>query len=141
MPLDAQRPLVVGVGASSGADPAGLADLLDRALVDADLAADAIAWVATVDAKRDEAAIVALADRLDAELRTFPAPELAAQVVPTPSDVVAAAVGTPSVAEAAALLAAGPGAELLVTKQRSNDATLAIARRGEDLPPKAMADG
>ncbi len=40
-----------------------------------------------------------------------------------------AAVGTPSVCEAAALLAAGPGAELVVTKRSRATATVAIARR------------
>jgi cobalamin biosynthesis protein CbiG len=45
--------------------------------------------------------------------------------VPTPSAVVAAHVGTPSVAEAAALLSAG-GA-LVVPKRRSARATCALA--------------
>jgi cobalt-precorrin 5A hydrolase/precorrin-3B C17-methyltransferase len=49
--------------------------------------------------------------------------------VPTPSLTVQSAVGTPSVAEAAALLAAGPGAELVVTKRTSAHAALAVARR------------
>jgi cobalt-precorrin 5A hydrolase/precorrin-3B C17-methyltransferase len=43
--------------------------------------------------------------------------------------VVAAAVGTPSVAEAAALLAAGPAADLIVAKTTSAHATVAVARR------------
>src|SRR5213078_4776122 len=42
---------------------------------------------------------------------------------------VRSAVGTPSVAEAAALLAAGPGAELVVTKRTSAHAAVAVARR------------
>jgi cobalt-precorrin 5A hydrolase / precorrin-3B C17-methyltransferase len=44
-----------------------------------------------------------------------------------PSEVVRAEVGTPSVAEAAALAAAGPDAELIVPKQKSKRATIAIA--------------
>ncbi|WP_186832134.1 cobalamin biosynthesis protein [Streptomyces sp. ISID311] len=50
-----------------------------------------------------------------------PRPEIAAILsAPLPeSAAAAAAVGTPSVAEAAALLAAGPGAELLVGKRKS----------------------
>ena len=54
-------------------------------------------------------------------MRTFAAAALAGVVasgrVPNPSEVVAAAVGTPSVAEAAALLAAGPGAGLVAAKR------------------------
>jgi cobalt-precorrin 5A hydrolase/precorrin-3B C17-methyltransferase len=48
--------------------------------------------------------------------------------VPHPSAAVAAAVGTPSVAEAAALLAAGPDARLVVAKQTSAGATVAVAQ-------------
>ena len=131
MSPDAEHPqhaLVVGVGASSGADPERLRRLLHKALDQARLGPEDVTLLATVDAKEHEPAIVALARHLDVELHTFPAEALAAQPVPTPSPVVAAAVGTPSVAEAAALLAAGPGAELIVPKQRTSDATVAIAR-------------
>jgi cobalt-precorrin 5A hydrolase len=61
-------------------------------------------------------------------VRTHAAAALAAVAVPTPSPVVAAHVGTPSVAEAAALLSAGADG-LLVPKRRSAHATCAIARQ------------
>lgn len=57
----------------------------------------------------------------------FPSSVLATVGVPTPSDPVADAVGTPSVAEAAALLAAGPGARLVVPKHKGLAATAAVA--------------
>lgn len=121
--------LVVGVGSSSGADPAAMRDLVARTVAEAGLDLAAVGVVATIDLKEHEPAIVGLAAELGVPLRTFPAPVLASRDVPTPSEVVAAAVGTPSVAEAAALEAAGPGAQLVVTKQRSADATVAVARR------------
>jgi cobalt-precorrin 5A hydrolase / precorrin-3B C17-methyltransferase len=121
--------LVVGVGSSSGADPAGIADLVARALLDAGLSPAAVGVVASVDLKRTEPGIVALAERFGVALRTFPASTLSAMEVPNPSPVVDAAVGTPSVAEAAALAAAGPGASLVVPKLASADATAAVARR------------
>jgi cobalt-precorrin 5A hydrolase/precorrin-3B C17-methyltransferase len=123
------RSLVVGVGASSGADPAGLQALVRSALDAAGLHPAAVGLVATVEAKRHEPAVVALAEHLGVPLRPLPAPALAAVDAPNPSAVVEAAVGTPSVSEAAALLAAGPGATLVVEKQRSAEATVAIARR------------
>ena len=52
--------------------------------------------------------------------------ELAAVTVPHPSEIVRAAVGTSSVAEAAALVGGG---ELIVTKQKSAAATVAVVRR------------
>jgi cobalt-precorrin 5A hydrolase / precorrin-3B C17-methyltransferase len=127
------RSLVLGVGASSNADPDGMAALVTGALEAAGLDPAAVCFVASVDIKAAEPGIVALAERFDAELRTFPAAALAEEAdreqVPNPSAAVDAAVGTPSVAEAAALLAAGPGATLVVPKRRSTEATVAVARR------------
>ena len=110
------RSLVVGLGASSGADPARLHDLVHAVLDAAGLHPDAVGAVATIEAKRHEPAIVAMAEELQVALRPFPPEALAAIAAPNPSAVVAAAVGTASVAEAAALLAAGPGATLVVPK-------------------------
>ena len=90
--------LVIGVGCSLGCADAEL-----RALVDGALAAG-----------------------LGVPLDTFPVAALAAIEVPTPSHVVAHHVGTPSVAEAAALLATR--GELVITKRRSPHATCAIAK-------------
>ena len=61
-------------------------------------------------------------------LRLFGADTLRKVPVPTPSGTVRAAVGTPSVAEAAALLAAGPGAELVVTKPEATSPSSASGR-------------
>ncbi len=149
------RSLALGVGSSSGADPAALHRLVIETLAAEGLSLDAVGCVATVDRKASEAAIVELAAALGAPLRTFPADVLAAMQVPNPSEVVAAVVGTPSVAEAAALAAtsgpvpAGPesgapgsgapgsggdgrrdGGALVVEKRRSAEATVAVARRG-----------
>lgn len=125
------RSLVVGVGSSSGADPEGLYRLVVDAIAGAGLSIDAVASVATVDRKAAERAIVELAATLGVGLRCFPAEVLARMPAPNPSAVVEAAVGTPSVAEAAALAAAaGNGRPLLVVeKRRSADATVAVARR------------
>lgn len=124
------RSLVLGVGSSSGADPRGIRELVEVALASEGLCIDSVGLVATVDLKAGEPGIVALAESLGVGLRTFPAEALAGVDVPHPSAVVAEAVGTPSVAEAAALAAAGPaGGSLVVGKRRSAEATVAVARR------------
>jgi cobalt-precorrin 5A hydrolase len=81
--------------------------------------------IATIDRRTVEASAVAA--HFGCAVRTFTAEELAAQPVPAPSELAAAAVGTPSVAEAAALLAAGPGARLLIGKHAAGSATVAVA--------------
>jgi cobalt-precorrin 5A hydrolase/precorrin-3B C17-methyltransferase len=117
--------LVAGVGTSSNAEAGEVADLLAEVLADAGLAVESLAQVATIDRRVDHRAIVALGY----PIRAFPAVDLADMDVPTPSETVREAVGTPSVCEAAALLAAGPGAELVVAKRSGPTATVAIARR------------
>lgn len=129
--------LVAGVGASRGAPAAEILELLDRALAEAGVDRACLHCLATVQAKAAEPGILEAADALGVPLVTRSSQELAAIEVPHPSELVRAAVGTPSVAEAAALaVAAGPGrpgaADLLVPKLRSAMATLALARR----PPR-----
>ncbi|AIR97667.1 precorrin-3B C(17)-methyltransferase [Streptomyces glaucescens] len=122
--------LVVGVGASKGAPAAEVLDVIDGALRDAGLSVRSVAELATVDAKAEEGGIVEAAARLGVPLVTYAAGELARVEVPNPSDAPLAAVGTPSVAEAAALVRGG---ELLVPKRKSAAspamATCAVARR------------
>ena len=115
--------LVAGVGASSNAAADAATALLDSAL--AGLARESLAEVATIDRRAGDPVVTSLG----LPVRAFTAEALAIVDVPTPSEAVRAAVGTPSVAEAAALLAAGPGAELVVRKQAGREATVAIARR------------
>ncbi|WP_327405028.1 precorrin-3B C(17)-methyltransferase [Streptomyces sp. NBC_01288] len=125
--------LVVGVGASKGAPVNEVLGLVYDALREAELSVGNIAELATVDAKADEPGIVQAAQRLGVPLVTYSAEELAAVEVPNPSDAPLAAVGTPSVAEAAALVGGG---ELLVPKRKSERAdgqaamaTCAVVRR------------
>ncbi|MFJ4683574.1 precorrin-3B C(17)-methyltransferase [Streptomyces sp. NPDC088789] len=117
--------LVVGVGASRGAPVEEVLALVEGALREAGLSPRSIARLATVDAKAEEPGIVLAAGRLGVPLVTHPAGRLAAVEVPNPSDAPLAAVGTPSVAEAAALVGGG---ELLVPKRKSAMATCAVVR-------------
>ncbi|MEW2385167.1 precorrin-3B C(17)-methyltransferase [Micromonospora sp. NPDC047707] len=132
VPLDGRtavlRPpsLVAGVGASRGVPAEEVRGLLDRVLAEAGLSPASLRRLASADVKADEAGIRATADALRVPLVTWSAAELAAVDVPNPSEVVRAAVGTPSVAEAAALL--GGDAELLVPKTATAMATVAVAR-------------
>ncbi|GAA2602541.1 precorrin-3B C(17)-methyltransferase [Streptomyces lienomycini] len=122
--------LVVGVGASRGAPVGEVLGLVRDTLREAGLSAASVAELATVDAKAEEPGIVGAAERLGVPLVTYPADALAGVEVPNPSDAPLAAVGTPSVAEAAALVGGG---ELLVPKRKSAAAparaTCAVVRR------------
>ena len=117
--------LVAGVGASRGVSAEEVLGLLTQALVVAGLAVACVTALATVDAKAAEPGIVEAARQGGWPLVTYPASQLAAVEVPNPSPAALAAVGTASVAEAAALLA---GDELIVPKRTSAKATVALAR-------------
>jgi cobalt-precorrin 5A hydrolase/precorrin-3B C17-methyltransferase len=122
--------LVAGVGASRGVGADEVVELVHAAVDGAGLARPSVAALATVDAKKDEPGIVAAAARLGVPLLTYSAQALAGVPVPNPSAAPLTAVGTPSVAEAAALLWAGPRGELVAEKRKSAMATAAVARRG-----------
>ena len=126
---------VVGVGCSLGCPTAELLALIAATLAEAGAAASDVRALATVDRRAEEPAMVAAAAHHGWPLRTFAVDALAAVDVPTPSAVVAGHVGTPSVAEAAALLTAG-ATTLLVPKRRSAHATCALAA----LPSEAFGD-
>nr|WP_051853242.1 cobalamin biosynthesis protein [Streptomyces aureocirculatus] len=125
--------LVVGVGAGSGAPVDEVLELVRDSLRAAGLSALCVRELATVAGKRDEAGVAGAAARLGVPLVTYPAEELADVEVPHPSRAPLTAVGTPSVAEAAALRGGG---ELLVPKRKSERpdggparATCAVVRR------------
>jgi cobalt-precorrin 5A hydrolase/precorrin-3B C17-methyltransferase len=117
--------LVVGVGCSRGAGNDEIIGLIEASLKDAGLSLNSVATLASIDVKRDEGGLLEAAGRLDRPLRFFPAEELSLAEVLNPSEVVRGAVGTPSVAEAAVV---SSGAQLIVEKQKSANATAAIGR-------------
>ncbi|MBA3474973.1 MAG: precorrin-3B C(17)-methyltransferase, partial [Rubrobacter sp.] len=117
--------LVASIGCSRGASAEEILGLLDSALREAGLSRKSVAALASIDVKSDEAGLLEAADALGVSLRFYSAGELAAVEVPNPSPVVAGAVGTPSVSEAAVLVSS---AELLLEKRKSSNATVAIGR-------------
>ncbi|MGH3769651.1 MAG: cobalamin biosynthesis protein [Pseudonocardiaceae bacterium] len=117
--------LVVGLGSSRGVRAPAVWSALRSAVADlGDIAA-----FATIDRRRDEPGLLAVIQEHGAPLRSYPAAELDAVDVPHPSEGVRGHVGTRSVAEAAALLAARDlgGGSLIVPKQRGEHVTVAVA--------------
>jgi len=123
-------------------------ELADATLAAAGLDAGCVRAIATVEARRDEPGIAAAAAGRGWALVAHPADVLTRVPVPAPSALAAAAVGTPSVAEAAALLgdqpvrpaAPGGGAGvipgvLVAGKRRSAHATVAVARHPRPAVP------
>jgi cobalt-precorrin 5A hydrolase/precorrin-3B C17-methyltransferase len=141
--------LWIGLGCERDTSESLLERLLETTLRQHGLAVEAVAGLASATRKDDEPALLALAARRGWPLRFYEAERLAAVPVPTPSAVVARELGTPSVAEAAARLAAAEAggtpataAPLLVAKQigraepgERGAATLAVALAPQQWAP------
>lgn len=126
--------IVLGMGCDRGASQQTLETAIDQALAIIGASRSAVTMLATIDKKNDEAALLALAAAHHWPLNFYTAEELAQIETPNPSEVVRRYMGTPAVAEAAAMLAANCGIENLILekhKYRGDDnknATVSIAR-------------
>ncbi|MBC1215644.1 cobalamin biosynthesis protein [Trichormus variabilis ARAD] len=123
-----QQPLLqgnlwLGFGCQSGISHHLITAAINQIFPENQLDQKTIAGIATIDTKVSELGLVEFCRLLQLPLKTFPAEMLANVAVPNPSGVIAEKVGTPSVAEAAAILAASAhqkqesGVKLLVPKR------------------------
>ena len=117
--------IVAGIGFRKDAGIDSLRDALARA------GGDAAQALATAKDKADSPVIQALTAEMALHLHAVPLERLRNQPTLTQSARVQARYGTGSLAEAAALVAAGPGARLLAARVTSQDgkATAALAER------------
>lgn len=136
--------LALGIGCDRGTPAATIGQAVDAALADLSAHCGASAFsvgaAASIDLKAGEAGLLELAAARGWPLTFYPAAQLAAVAVPNPSATVLRHTDTPSVSEAAALLAAGSGdgvpapmTALLIEKFRlrgsdGRNATVSIAR-------------
>jgi cobalt-precorrin 5A hydrolase / precorrin-3B C17-methyltransferase len=117
--------LVAGVGCSRGVGAEEIGDLLRRSLAEAGLTEKSVAALSSIEVKRDETGLLEAAEELNVPIHFHPAEALALVETPNPSEPVREAVGTPSVAEAAVI---SSGAELVLEKRKSANATVAVGR-------------
>ncbi|MEO5659140.1 MAG: cobalamin biosynthesis protein [Polaromonas sp.] len=132
--------VAVGLGCDRGTPLATLQQALDEALALAGARLDDVAAAASIDLKADEPGLLALAERHGWTLTFYTAAQLASVPVPNPSETVRKYTGSPSVSEAAVLLAAASLAghalavtALLVEKHKcrgadGRNATVSLAR-------------
>ena len=126
--------LALGLGCDRGTPLATVEAAVGQALAACGAGLADVAAVASIDLKADEPALRQLAEKRGWTIRFHPAAELARVDVPNPSATVRRHTGTPSVSEAAALLAAGADkTQLLIEKHRlrgpdGRNATVSIAR-------------
>ncbi len=123
------RQLALGIGCERGCSAAEITTLAHTTLAEAGLVAEAVAAVASIELKRAEPGIHALASALGVPARFFTAERLLAETerLSERSAATFRAIGCWGVAEAAALAACGSEGVLVVPKRRSRRATCAVA--------------
>ena len=115
--------LWIGIGCERNTSLSLVERAIAEALAIAGVAEEAVAGMASAERKSDEPALLHLSQNRTWPFRTFAEQALASIEVPNPSEVVRKEMGTASVAEAAALLAAGEQGRLIQPKQISRAAT------------------
>ena len=132
------KSLVVGMGCRRGVPLEELEELLLDALKRHNLASVCISCFATADLKQDEAGLNELAAKYEVPLVCYSGEELnqvfqSAGTAATPSSKAHQLLGIWGVSEPAALLASG-SQQLLVPREKTARATVAIARKNFESP-------
>ncbi len=109
--------LWIGLGCERNTSKELIEDSLESFLATNNLSPLSIAGFATVDLKKDEKAILEISKEKNLPIKFFTSEELSSINTPNPSNVVLNEIGTPSVAEAACMIAAGQGSKLLKEKK------------------------
>ena len=128
------RSLVIGMGCRRGVPVEELESLLAEALRKNGLSAECLTEIATAEIKRGEPGLEQLAERHGVPLSFLQADELNGVFETNPGAITSKSerahglVGVWGVAEPAALLTAG-ASELLVAREKTTRATIAIARK------------
>jgi len=124
--------IVAGIGCKRGAAAADIEAAIRAALARAGIGAADLNAIATSTAKETEAGIATAASIFGVDVVPIAEAELkaAGARVTTRSDRVLALTGVPSLAEAAALAAAGPSSRLIASRLVVGAATCAVASSG-----------
>ena len=149
------RKVAVGIGCVRGVSAQAIASLVEDCLAEAGITRASLCGVASISLKRDECGLLQFAKMWDLPLRFFSSACLKSKSIEHSLRGVAdveRAVGTPSVAEAAALCLAikntsntaksssdGNSSQLLLTKRKSAVATCALAMSSEPLVESSLA--
>ncbi|MEW6658084.1 MAG: cobalt-precorrin 5A hydrolase [Thermodesulfobacteriota bacterium] len=118
--------LVAGMGCHKGTPAPEILSFIKETFRQEGLSLASLKALATIEAKKEEPGLRQAAADLGVEFIWFTAEELKTVTVPHPSPQVVRHLGVASVSEAAALKAGG--VELILTKVKGANATLAVAR-------------
>ncbi len=121
--------LTVGIGCKKGTSPEQIFSMMESVFHENRLSLESIEQISSIDLKREEEGILALAERWSVPFKCFPAEMLnAVHGSFSTSDFVHSVTGVDNVCERSAVLASGQGT-LLVPKTACNGVTVAVAMK------------
>ena len=109
--------IIIGIGCERNTDEKLIQRAINESFSEKGLSLLSIACIATIDKKNDEIGLLNLSKKNEWPIYFFSALELSKVKVPTPSNVVLKEMGTPSVAEAAAISQGAESGRLIQEKQ------------------------
>jgi len=131
--------LWIGIGCERNTSKELIENSLNNFLESGNLSQQSIAGFSTTDINQDEKGILEIAEEKNLPIKFSSKEDLSTIIVPNPSNVVQNAIGTPSVAEASCLLAAGKESKLLegkrIFKNQSGAVTIAVAESKNQYNP------
>jgi len=131
--------LWIGIGCERNTSKDLIANSLNNFFESGNLSQKSIAGFATIDIKNNEKGILELVKEKNLPIKFFSKEDLSTIIVPNPSNIVQNEIGTPSVAEASCLLAAGEESKLIkekrIFKNQSGAVTIAIAESKNQYNP------
>jgi cobalt-precorrin 5A hydrolase len=105
-PSEFLQNLWLGIGLQKGSSCQLIAKAIEKVFQENQLNENAIAGLATIDKKASEIGLIEFCCLRNFTLKIFSAEILSTVAVPNPTHIAASTMGTPSVAEASAILAA-----------------------------------
>lgn len=124
------KSVILGIGCRKGKTQEEIQSIVDRVLREAEISADALCEVASIDLKKEEPGLLGFCRDRGLKFVTYSSEELrCAEGDFEASEFVKKTTGVDNVCERAAILAAGPGGKIVRKKYAENGVTVAIAVR------------
>ncbi|MEA5618655.1 cobalamin biosynthesis protein [Cronbergia sp. UHCC 0137] len=118
----------VGIGCQKGISSQFIQESIEKVFQEYQLIQNNMTGIATIDSKTSELGLIEYCHLHNLPIKFFTAAILATVSVPNPAQITQKSVGTPSVAEASAILAA--------SKHTSRSGTLLVPKQIMKLPEK-----
>ncbi|OLS39375.1 cobalamin biosynthesis protein CbiG [Alkalihalophilus pseudofirmus] len=118
--------IVLGIGCNRGTSLAEIENVIEKTLEELRFSIKSVKAICSIDLKKDEEGLIALAQKYNWDFICYPADELNKMSIQDPSDTVYKFTGAYGVSEPAAMLYSG-SKDLALVKKKSGNVTISVA--------------